>query len=93
MNKIKVKFAQNCEKINFILIRISCKKCIDWNEASKTEHLIQKNHQMCGQTIDITIQKWGYETSRELKNRKNSRSKVKSKNQESDNSYEDHYEI
>ena len=48
---------------------------------------------MYGQTIDITIQKWGYETSRELKNRKNSRSKVKSKIQESDNSYEDHYEI
>ena len=48
---------------------------------------------MYGQKIDITIQKWGYETSCKLENRKNSRSKVKSKIQESDDSYEDHYEI
>ena len=44
---------------------------------------------MYGQ-IDITIQKWGYDTSRELKNVKNSR-KVKSKIQESDDSNEDHF--
>ena len=48
---------------------------------------------MYGQTIDITIQKGGYETSRELKNVKNSRRKEKSKTQESDDSYEDHYKI
>ena len=45
---------------------------------------------MYGQKIDITIQKWGYDTSRELKNVKNSRRKVKSKIQESDDSNEDH---
>ena len=43
--------------------------------------------------MDITIQKWGYETSGELKNVKNSRRKVKSKIQEPDDSYEDHFKI